>query len=167
MSRARTVRWTTLILIPLFSALQACSSAGGAARTPVAQPVAAPRPTPTPNAPATLEVSSASGIYSGDQAARGQQTYTAVCAACHSTSDHSGAAFAAAWGKHRLFDLYQAISNEMPQDKPGSLTDQQYIDVVAYLLQLNGMPAGVAALRADTTALKLIRINVGPAGGRE
>jgi polar amino acid transport system substrate-binding protein len=42
----------------------------------------------------------------------------------------------------------------MPQDKPASLKDQQYADIVAFLLRSNGYPAGQQELRPDPTALK-------------
>ena len=51
----------------------------------------------------------------------------------------------------------------MPQDKPGSLSDRQYIDVVAYMLQMNAMPASTVALRTDSAALKQMKISVGAA----
>jgi S-disulfanyl-L-cysteine oxidoreductase SoxD len=47
----------------------------------------------------------------------------------------------------------------MPKNEPGSLAPEEYADVLAYLLQLNGMPAGERDLPADSTALKRIRID--------
>jgi hypothetical protein len=49
----------------------------------------------------------------------------------------------------------------MPQDRPGSLSDTQYLDVTAYLLQMNAMSASTVALRADSAALKHVKISVG------
>jgi hypothetical protein len=42
----------------------------------------------------------------------------------------------------------------MPQDKPASLTDDEYAAIVAFLLQANRYPAGQQDLRADPAALK-------------
>jgi len=46
----------------------------------------------------------------------------------------------------------------MPDDKPGRLSRTQYADIVSYLLQLNGMPAGSEPLTADPKLLQRIRI---------
>jgi hypothetical protein len=46
----------------------------------------------------------------------------------------------------------------MPADNPGKLSRNQYADIVAYLLQLNGMPAGTQALSSDPKLLEKIRI---------
>jgi hypothetical protein len=47
----------------------------------------------------------------------------------------------------------------MPQTKPQSLSDDLYIDIVAFLLDANGMPSGTTDLPADPATLKLITIN--------
>ena len=46
----------------------------------------------------------------------------------------------------------------MPREEPGSLKDETYIDILAYLLQQNGMPAGKTELKADSAQLKAITI---------
>ena len=48
----------------------------------------------------------------------------------------------------------------MPEDNPGSLTDQENIDVIAYLLSVGGMPAGDDELQADPR--RLARVVIGP-----
>jgi hypothetical protein len=48
----------------------------------------------------------------------------------------------------------------MPSDNPGRLSRGQYTDMVAYLLQLNGMPAGQRRLSDDPKQLELIRIAI-------
>ena len=53
----------------------------------------------------------------------------------------------------------------MPVDAPGSLTNQQYVDVVAYMLQLNGHPAGKSALAPDPAALRKVRIDIRSTAG--
>lgn len=130
----------------------------------------------TIQAGAPLKLSSASGpesmnatnaalpaaTYTADQATRGKQVYEATCARCHPPGMLDGAAFATAWKDRRVYDLYSLVTNTMPQDKPGTLTDEQYLDVIAYLLQRNNAAAG-AALVADTAVLKHVRIGV--AGG--
>ena len=107
-------------------------------------------------------VSVVTGVFTVAQAARGEEIYTASCAQCHTMAQHSGGAFAAAWNGRRLVDLYEIIRSTMPLDNPGGLSDQEYIDVVAYMLQLNGVPAGKAPLRADAATLRDLRIEVKP-----
>jgi hypothetical protein len=50
----------------------------------------------------------------------------------------------------------------MPQNEPGSLTPEEYILVVAYLLRMNGLPAGETELPADPAALQDVRIEIAP-----
>ena len=108
-------------------------------------------------------VSVTTGVYTLTQAARGQEVYASTCVQCHTTGQHSGTQFAAAWNNRRLSDLYDIVHNTMPQDNPGSLSEQDYIDVIAYMLQLNRIPAGKIDLRADAAALRDLRIDVNPA----
>ena len=98
--------------------------------------------------------------YTADQAARGAEVYRATCARCHPPGQLDGENFAAGWNEARVFTLFSTLRNTMPQDKPGSLTDEQYVDVIAYVLQRNRVPAGATALRPDTTALRQVRIDV-------
>ena len=116
--------------------------------------------------PATAGVSVTTGVYTTAQAARGSEVYTSSCGQCHTMGQHSGTAFATAWNNRRLFDLYEIVHNTMPLDNPGGLSDQEYIDVIAYMLQLNGVPAGKSALQADASALKGLRIDVKPSAGQ-
>jgi hypothetical protein len=86
-----------------------------------------------------------------------------TCARCHPPGSLDGETFEVGWNERRVFDLFSLIRNTMPQDKPGSLSDDQYIDVIAYLLQRNHIPASTVALRADTASLRDARIDVKPA----
>ena len=115
-------------------------------------------------APAGVSVTT--GVYTAAQAARGHEVYTSSCAQCHTMAQHSGSTFAAAWNNRRLYDLYEIIHTTMPLDNPGGLGEQEYIDVVAYMLELNGVAAGKAALTADAGALKALRIDVKPSAGQ-
>lgn len=100
------------------------------------------------------------GPFTAAQATRGQQVFRMTCARCHTTAQYTGAPFEAAWGKRRAYDLYDVLTNTMPQDDPGSLSDQQYIDVIAYILRLNGLTPGPAPLKSDAASLKAIRIEI-------
>jgi len=54
--------------------------------------------------------------------------------------------------------LFEFVQERMPKNEPGSLTPQEYADVVAYLLRMNRMPAGSDELSTDVATLKRIRI---------
>ena len=100
-----------------------------------------------------------SGVYTAEQAARGEEAYGANCMGCHNTSSHMGDVFESGWGGRPLSELYGFISGAMPKTEPGSLSKEEYASIVAYILKLNGMPAGKQPLPADTAALGRIRID--------
>lgn len=98
--------------------------------------------------------------YLPAQAERGGQVYDQSCGMCHSAEQHIGEAFVQNWNDRRVYDLYAIVSGTMPLDKPGGLTQQQYIDVIAYLLQANHAAPGSDSLAADTVALRSRKIAV-------
>ncbi len=101
-------------------------------------------------AQSAAQVSSWSGVYTTAQAAHGRQLFDDNCAKCHqSTLDGSdeipplkGSHFMADWEQQSASDLMERIHTTMPLDNPGALNAPSSTDVVAYLLQQNGMPAG-------------------------
>src|SRR6476659_5199714 len=97
--------------------------------------------------------STASGVYTDEQATRGRDTYAMQCKSCHTPASHTGATFASWWDRKPLSELYQFVTTRMPKNEPGSLAPEEYIEVVAYLLKLNEMPAGNDELPADSVAL--------------
>ncbi len=100
------------------------------------------------------------GVYTAEQALRGRGVYQMNCASCHTQASHAGPMFVANWEGRLLWDLYRYVSESMPKSEPGSLTPVEYAGLVAYLLQMNGMPGGLSELPADSTALKKIRIEI-------
>ena len=121
------------------------------------------RPGPGPEAVSALNASFPAATYSVDQASAGKQVYDSTCAHCHAPGQLDGATFSTSWKNRRLYDLYKLISNTMPEDQPGSLSDTQYVNVIAYLLQRNQVPSGAAKLSGDTLGMKKVRIDVGGA----
>lgn len=119
------------------------------------------RPAPGPEVASALNASLPPATYSADQASAGKQVYDSTCARCHAPGALDGPTFANLWKNRRLYTLYSLISNTMPQDRAGSLTDSQYVNVVAYLLQRNQVPSGAMKLSADTLDMKKLRIDVG------
>jgi hypothetical protein len=80
-----------------------------------------------------------------------------MCKSCHAgLGNHAGPVFREHWGGQPLSELYYYIQYNMPKNDPGSLSMEDNVRVMAYLLQLNGIPAGNSALPADTLALAKI-----------
>lgn len=103
--------------------------------------------------------STLAGVYTAEQAARGADTYAGACRACHTPDSHTGPAFRIAWAGRPLSDLFGYISELMPKNEPGTLTPREYSQVLAYLLSLNGMPAGAEELPTDAKVLTKIRVD--------
>jgi mono/diheme cytochrome c family protein len=103
-------------------------------------------------------------VYSADQAQRGSDSYKQSCASCHGDtlggSDQApalaGDDFISRWEEQLVSDLADRIRTSMPLDNPGSLSSSATADIVAYMLQVNNLPAGSAELTAD--AAKTLKI---------
>ena len=109
------------------------------------------------------------GVYTEAQAGRGEEVYTGSCATCHGATLIGGALmsgdeppalvgdqFMAGWAGTTVGDLFERVSRIMPWDDPGSLTPQQYADVLAYILNKNGLPVSeTAELAGDAVTLRL------------
>lgn len=104
----------------------------------------------------------ADGVFTEAQATRGEATFRRVCSACHDTNEFSGGRFRLTWVGQSAADLYDTIATLMPEGDPGSLTPAQYAGVVAYLLQVNGYPAGESALPTSLSALRTMEIVEAP-----
>jgi cytochrome c5 len=96
------------------------------------------------------------GVYTDAQAASGQTHYEARCSRCHRDGPHRGDAFMREWSGTAVDGLFNLIKASMPADAPSSLSDDAYLDIVAYMLQVNTFPAGRNELNADM--IKSIRI---------
>ena len=106
----------------------------------------------TQNRPATV----LDGVYTEAQAQAGAAQYEAICAACHEGDEPEanapkGTEFIERWRDAPVSFLYNFIRTGMPGDKPGTLTEAQYINLTAYLLQANGYKSGATALTAART----------------
>ncbi len=98
-------------------------------------------------------------IYTSAQAAQGRDIYDGRCKSCHTAISHTGPPFRANWDKRPLVELYDYMLEKMPKDAPGTLSSDEYTLVLAYILRMNGMPAGSDDLPSDKRALKAIRID--------
>jgi quinoprotein glucose dehydrogenase len=106
------------------------------------------------------------GVYTEAQAERGRVAYTQSCASCHA-DDLRGRStapslveesFTFLWEDMSLGDLFERTRTRMPSDRPGSLAGPTYADILAFVAQKNGYPAGEKELGDDVAVLKEIRI---------
>ena len=118
----------------------------GCASTP--STLISPTPTPPP-----IHRSVADGVFTNNQAVRGQQSFERTCEACHRTREFRGSAFQQEWTGRPLGDLLQLLVSTMPPNDPGFLKLAEYRDIVSYLLKQNGYPTGATELPADISAL--------------
>ena len=102
--------------------------------------------------------SSSHPAYADEQAARGEKVFQMYCASCHTTDFHTGEGFRFGWFGRTVYDLFKVLKTTMPEDNVGALSDDEYTRVIAYILKLNGFPAGSDSLRADSLEMRRIRI---------
>lgn len=115
-------------------------------------------------------------VYSAEQAKRGEEIFGKSCARCHQAAltgaddapPLAGSAFLSGWDGLTVGTLSDRINSSMPSDDPGSLSRQQIVDVISYVLKYNTFPAGAAELPVQVELLKEIKIvATRPAGGQD
>lgn len=124
----------------------------------------------------TSVVSVWDGVFTEAQASRGQEVYTGLCGACHgrrlngapedpdmrSTPPLARASFLRRWEGTSLATLFGYTQATMPESNPGSLTDEEYVDIIAYMLSVSGMPEGDDELQPDLQGLAQVVIEQQP-----
>ena len=103
-------------------------------------------------------LTTASGVYTAAQAAKGEQTYMNVCISCHPIGTYAAPAFRDKWHGAPLSKLFDFVTEQMPKNEPGSLETKDYVHVISYILKINGAPPGKTPLPADSAALRKIRL---------
>lgn len=112
------------------------------------------------------------GVFTAEQALRGQAAYTGPCDRCHGykldgASDDpdmlpappvAGAKFLRKWDGRTLAALLEYTRATMPSNNPGYLAADEVADIVAFMLASSGAPAGAAELSSDPRALSSIAI---------
>jgi mono/diheme cytochrome c family protein len=104
------------------------------------------------------------GVYSAEQAKRGEAFYKENCSFCHGDDLKGsdvipalvGDAFMNTYKSKPVADLYTKINSSMPATAPGSMTPAQTADVIAYMFSVYKLPAGSAELPAKPDELKTI-----------
>ncbi|MBD3759645.1 PQQ-binding-like beta-propeller repeat protein [Rhizorhabdus sp.] len=122
---------------------------------------------PEPPRRGGLEAFTKAPPFTQAQAQKGRALYDAHCAVCHATNLGGGAAerplkgraFMASWAQGRsVGELFKYIKGNMPPEKPGGLSDEDYGAIVALLVQENGSNPGVDPLPSDYQALVALRM---------
>jgi cytochrome c len=106
------------------------------------------------------------GVYTEEQAKRGETIYYERCAVCHGaqleggdmTPTLVGGLFTSTWNDLALSELFERIRITMPLNQPSTLSRQQTADVTAFLLKSNKWPAGQTELPRELEPLKEIQI---------
>jgi mono/diheme cytochrome c family protein len=114
----------------------------------------------------TTAASVTAGVFTADQAKRGQTVYADACAKCHlddlsggaTSPPLKGADFLSGWKGKTVGALFDEVRMTMPFDSPGSLTAAQYADVLAYVFSENKFPAGQKELDKEVAPLQGIKI---------
>ena len=116
------------------------------------------------------------GVFTEAQANRGQAVYPGACGTCHgrrlngapedpdmrSTPPLARARFLRVWEGRSLATLFEYTRATMPENNPNSMTEQEYVDVIAYMLTVGGMPAGDDELQPDPQSLARVVIRPQP-----
>ena len=106
-------------------------------------------------------VTTTQGVFSEDQATRGEDVFYNICAECHFEEDFGGP-FIQSWVGASVKDLVDEIAATMPEDNPGGIPTEQYLDVVTYMFKLNGMPTGDDELATDDMEAVEIAVDIDP-----
>ncbi len=113
------------------------------------------------------------GAYTQAQAVRGKAAYEANCARCHRESlegnaealSLTGTRFMESWRDDTLEGVFTHMKTRMPRrpgGEPGSLSETTYLDILAYILQVNGYVPGSGELTADSVKTTLLVGKEGP-----
>jgi mono/diheme cytochrome c family protein len=120
---------------------------------------------PSTTQPATTGQTVWAGVYNAAQAKRGETLAVQKCVICHGEEllgneapGLVGPDFLVHWNTQTAWDLLDRMKTTMPATTPGTLSLQENADILAYILSLNGFPAGEKELPSDMAALRQIRI---------
>lgn len=111
-----------------------------------------------------------SGVYSEAQAYRGEKVADTTCIGCHgpkldggdSGPKLVGDAFIANWSSQSVGVFFDWVREAMPAEAPGTLSRADTAAVIAYIMQLNKMPAGKTDLSTESEILNRIQIVAPP-----
>jgi mono/diheme cytochrome c family protein len=98
------------------------------------------------------------GIFSRAQVERGRHEFNAICMNCHELEEFTGeGAYLEQMEGKTVWEAFEYIWAEMPEDEPASLDPRDYAAVLAYTLSEYGLPAGEADMPIDKASLEAVR----------
>jgi len=114
------------------------------------------------------------GVYTAEQAKRGEAIYAEQCASCHGLTLNggemapplTGGEFMSNWNGLTVGDLFDRIRTTMPASSPGSLNREKTADVLADILSVNQFPSGSVELPRQSEVLKEIQISAQKPAGK-
>jgi mono/diheme cytochrome c family protein len=125
--------------------------------------------------PTSDKVSVWSGVFTQAQSKRGEELYSGACSHCHGSRLNGAAqpdqppspaiarqAFLRKWAGQPVAALFTYVFTKMPPDAPGTLNEQQAIDIIAHMFTVSTMPAGDKELPAEAKALETFVIEEQP-----
>jgi S-disulfanyl-L-cysteine oxidoreductase SoxD len=112
------------------------------------------------------------GVFTAEQARRGQVAYTGPCDRCHGykldgapedpvmlpAPPVAGSKFLRKWSGRSLAALFEYTRATMPSNNPGYLSERDVADIIAFMLAASDAPAGTEVLQPNTAALGSIAI---------
>ena len=97
------------------------------------------------------------GVYTFEHAERGVALYKQKCASCHAPSRFTDEdLFIKPYAGKPMWEMFEVISDSMPEDDPGGMKPEEYAAVIAQLLRMNGFPTGQTELPTSKEALSAI-----------
>jgi mono/diheme cytochrome c family protein len=107
------------------------------------------------------------GVYTAEQATKGDTVYKDQCAACHGDNLEgsgpmpplAGKDFLTNWQGKTVADLFEKTQTSMPATSPGTLTPEQTAELMAYMLSASKYPAGMTPIPDKMDDLKQITID--------
>ena len=108
------------------------------------------------------------GVFTAEQAKRGEEAYKTHCSECHGgdlmgdgfAPSLAGADFQGNWNDLSVGDLFERIRISMPPSGPTSVPPAAKADILAHIFNMNKYPTGSTEIEPKTEVLKTIKIEL-------
>jgi S-disulfanyl-L-cysteine oxidoreductase SoxD len=97
------------------------------------------------------------GVFSAAQVTRGERSFVWECMDCHEVAEFTIArGYLEQMHGSTVWEIYDYVWRTMPEDRPSWLRPETYADILAYLFDAYGLPAGDTDLPTDRETLESI-----------